>query len=115
MTTYERNFLFNMSSMSNNNGSQPQGQAKQTQAKQTQAKQTQAKQTQAKQIQAKQPISKMSLVFSDKKQPSVSFEQFRQARLNRISASNNSQIGIWSTFLNRAGRSGGCGSCSGVR
>jgi len=105
MTTYERNFLFNMSSMSNNNGSQPQGQAKQTQAKQTQAKQTQAK----------QPISKMSLVFSDKKQPSVSFEQFRQARLNRISASNNSQIGIWSTFLNRAGRSGGCGSCSGVR
>ena len=100
MTTYERNFLFNMSSMSNNNGSQPQGQAKQTQAKQTQAK---------------QPISKMSLVFSDKKQPSVSFEQFRQARLNRISASNNSQIGIWSTFLNRAGRSGGCGSCSGVR
>ena len=105
MTTYQRNFLFNMSSMSNNNGSQPQGQAKQTQAKQTQAKQTQAK----------QPISKMSLVFSDKKQPSVSFEQFRQARLNRISASNNSQIGIWSTFLNRAGRSGGCGSCSGVR
>ena len=105
MTTYERNFLFNMSSMSNNNGSQPQGQAKQTQAKQTQAKQTQAK----------QPISKMSLVFSDNKQPSVSFEQFRQARLNRISASNNSQIGIWSTFLNRAGRSGGCGSCSGVR
>ena len=100
MTTYERNFLFNMSSMSNNNGSQPQGQAKQTQAKQTQAK---------------QPISKMSLVFSDKKQPSVSFEQFRQARLKRISASNNSQIGIWSTFLNRAGRSGGCGSCSGVR
>ena len=102
MTTYQRNFLFTMSSMSNNNGSQPQGQAKQTQAKQTQA-------------QAKQPISKMSLVFSDKKQPSVSFEQFRQARLNRISASNNSQIGIWSTFLNRAGRSGGCGSCSGVR
>ena len=100
MTTYERNFLFNMSSMSNNNGSQPQGQAKQTQAKQTQAK---------------QPISKMSLVFSDNKQPSVSFEQFRQARLNRISASNNSQIGIWSSFLNRAGRSGGCGSCSGVR
>ena len=105
MPIYERNFLFNMSSMDNNNGSQDQVQAQQTQAQQTQAQQTQAQQT----------ISKMSLVFSDKKQPSVSFEQFRQARLKRISASNNSQIGIWSTFLNRAGRSGGCGSCSGVR
>ena len=100
MTTYQRNFLFNMSSMNNNNSSKGQARAKQTQAKQTQAKQT---------------ISNLSLVFSEKKQPSVSFEQFRQARLNRISASNNSQIGIWSTFLNRAGRSGGCGSCSGVR
>ena len=105
MTTYQRNFLFNMSSMNNNNSSKGQARAKQTQAKQTQAKQTQTK----------QPISKMSLVFSDNKQPSVSFEQFRQARLKRISASNNSQIGIWSSFLNRAGRSGGCGSCSGVR
>ena len=93
MTTYQRNFLFNMSSMDNNNGSQ----------------------LQAKQPQAKQPLSKMSLVFSDKKQPSVSFEQFRQARLNKISTANNSQIGIWSSFFSRVGRGGGCGSCSGVR
>ena len=108
MTTYQRTFLFNMSSMDNNNGSQ-------LQAKQPQAKQLQAKQPQAKQPQAKQALSKMSLVFSDKKQPSVSFEQFRQARLNKISAANNSQIGIWSSFFSRVGRGGGCGSCSGVR
>ena len=95
MSNYQRNFLFNMSTSDNNYSSQ-----------------TQAKQSQG---QAKQPISKMSLVFSDKKQPSLSFEQFRQARLDILSATDNNPAGIWSSFLSRVGRGGGCGSCSGVR